>query len=41
MYGDRYEFTDGPPTADGVLLLLLDELAMMMYVAVNFASETG
>ena len=39
MYGDRYEFRDGAPTADGVLLL--DELAMMMYNAMDFASETG
>ena len=39
MYGDRYEFRDGAPTADGVLLL--DELAMMMYHAMDFASETG
>ena len=39
VYGDRYEFRDGVPTADGVLLL--DELAMMMYDAMDFASETG
>ena len=38
MYGDRYEFRDGAPTADGVLLL--DELAMT-YDAMDFASETG
>ena len=37
--GDRYEFRDGAPTADGVLLL--DELAMMMYDAMDFASETS
>ena len=35
IYGDRYEFRDGPPTVDGVLLLLSDELAMMMYIAMN------
>ena len=39
MYGDRYEFRDGAPTADSVLLL--DELAMTMYDAMDFASETG
>ena len=39
VYGDRYEFRDWAPTADGVLLL--DELAMMMYDAMDFASETG
>ena len=35
--GDRYEFRDGAPTADGVLLL--GELAMMVYDAMDFASE--
>ena len=39
VYGDRYEHKTGAPTADGVLLL--DELAMMMYDAMDFASETG
>ena len=39
MYGDRYEFRDGAPTADSVLLL--DELAITMYDAMDFASETG
>ena len=39
VYGDRYEFRDGAPTADGVLLL--DELTTMMYDAMDFASETG
>ena len=29
VYGDRCEFRDGAPTADGVLLQLLNELAMM------------
>ena len=38
VYGDRYEFREGAPTADGVLPL--DELAKMMYDAVDFASET-
>ena len=38
-YGDRYEFRDGAPTADGVLLL--GELAMMPYDAMDFASEAG
>ena len=38
-YGDRYEFRDGAPTADGVLLL--GELAMMVYDAMDFASEAG
>ena len=38
-YGDRYEFRDGAPTADGVLLL--DELAMMLYDVMDFARETG
>ena len=38
MYGDRYEFKNGAPTADGVLLL---EDAMMMYDAMDFASEPG
>ena len=38
VYGDRYEFRDGAPTADGVLLL--GELAMM-YDAMDFASESG
>ena len=38
-YGDRLEFRDGAPTADGVLLL--DELAMMLYDAMDFASEAG
>ena len=36
---DRYEFRDGAPTADGVLLL--DELAMMMHDEMDFASEAG
>ena len=36
--GDRYEFRDGAPTADGVLLL--DELAMM-YDAIDFETGTG
>ena len=36
--GDRYEFRDGAPTADGVPLL--DELAMM-HDSMDFASETG
>ena len=35
---DIYEFRDGAPTADGILLL--DELAMM-HDAMDFASETG
>ena len=39
VYDDRYEFRDGAPAADGVLLL--DELAMMLYDAMDFASETG
>ena len=39
MYGDRYEFRDGAPTADGVPLL--DELAMMLYDTMDFASEAG
>ena len=39
MYSERYEFRDGAPTADGVLLL--DEIAMMMHDAMDFASETG
>ena len=34
-YGDRYEFRDGAPTADSVLLLL-GELAMMLYDAMDF-----
>ena len=38
-YGDRHEFKDGAPTADGVLLL--GELAMMLYDAMDFASEAG
>ena len=38
-HGDRYEFRDGAPTADGVLLL--GELAMMLYDAKDFASEAG
>ena len=38
-YGDRHEFRDGAPTADGVLLL--DELTMMLYDAMDFASEAG
>ena len=38
-YGDRYEFRDRASTAKGVPLL--DELAMMMYDAIDFASETG
>ena len=38
-YGDRYEFRDGAPTADGVLLL--GELGMMLYDAMDFASEAG
>ena len=39
--GNGYEFRDGAPTADGVLLLLLDELAMMLYDAMDFASEAS
>ena len=39
VYDDTYEFREGAPTADGALLL--DELAMMMYDAMDFASETG
>ena len=39
VYGDRYEFRDGAPTADGVLLL--DELGMMLYDAMDFASKAG
>ena len=39
VYGDRHEFRDGTPTADGVLLL--DELVMMLYDAMDSASETG
>ena len=39
MVIDIYEFRDGAPTADGVLLL--DELAMMLYDAMDFTSETG
>ena len=39
VFVDRYEFRDGAPTADGVLLL--DEIAMVMYDAMDFASETG
>ena len=39
VYGDRYEFRDGAPTADGVLRL--NELAMMMYDEMDFACETG
>ena len=39
VYDDRHEFRDGAPAADGVLLL--DELAMMLYDAMDFASETG
>ena len=38
-YGDRHEFRNGAPTADGVLLL--DELSMMLYDAMDFASEAG
>ena len=38
-YGDRYEFRDEVPTAESVLLF--NELAMMMYYAMDFASETG
>ena len=38
-YGDRHEFRDGAPTADGVLLL--DELAMMLHDAMDFVSEAG
>ena len=38
-YGDRYEFRDGAPTADGALLL--DELAMNLYDDMDFASEPG
>ena len=38
-YGVRYEFRDGAPTADCVLLL--GELAMMLYDAMDFASEAG
>ena len=40
MHGNKYEFRNGVPTADGVYYLL-DELAMMMYDAMDFASETG
>ena len=39
-YGDKHEFRDGAPTADGVLRLL-DELAVMLYNAMYFASEAG
>ena len=39
--GNGYEFRDGAPAADGVLLLLLDELAMMLYDAMDFASEAS
>ena len=38
-YGDRHESRDGARAADGVLLL--DELAMMLYGAMDFASEAG
>ena len=38
-YGDRCDFRDGAPTADGVLLL--DELALMMHDEMDFASEAG
>ena len=38
-YGDRCKFRDGAPTADSVLLL--GELAMMLYDAMDFASEAG
>ena len=36
-YGDRHEFRDRAPTADRVLLL--DELAMMLYDPMDFANE--
>ena len=39
-FGDRYEFRDGAPTADGVQLLL-GELALMLYDAMDFASKAG
>ena len=39
VYDDRYEFKDGASTANGVLLL--GELALMLYDAIDFASETG
>ena len=39
VYGDRYKFRDGTPTADCVLLL--DVLVMMLYNAMYFASEAG
>ena len=37
--GDRHDSTDGASTADGALLL--DELDMMLYDAMDFASEAG
>ena len=39
-YGGRYEFRDGAPTADDGVLLL-GELAMMLYDAMDFAGEAG
>ena len=33
MYGNRYEFRDGTPTADGVLLL--DELAIVVVIVLT------
>ena len=39
VYGDIYEFRDGAPTADDVPLM--DELALMMYAAMDFTSKTG
>ena len=38
-YGDRHEFRDGARTADGVLLL--NELATILYDAMDFASDAG
>ena len=37
--GDRFEFVDGAPTADCVLLL--DVLVMMLYNAMDFAREAA
>ena len=39
VYGDRYELRFGAPTVDGVLLL--DEFAMMLHDAMDFARETS
>ena len=39
VYGDRYKFRDGAPTGDCVLLL--DVLVLMLYNAMDFASEAG